>query len=171
MKKMLEKSQRYLMISSELAAKATEVLVVPLTLGFCLIVFAGVVTRFIFKVSFTTSMEFSRILFVWFCFLGSSLAYKRNQHIQFTFILKKVSEKVRGIMNLCIDTVSLLFFAVLLFESIKLVKKVSMTVFPASGLSYTVMYISFPIASTFFIIHALNFLCGDACKILNKEAE
>lgn len=156
---------------SDLVAKATEILVIPITLGFSLVILAGVITRFVLKISFTTSMEFSRIFFVWFCFFGSSLAYKRGQHIQFTFVTSKVPENVRRVMNVIIDCACLTFFIILFFQSIKLAKKVSMTVFPASGISYTVMYVALPIASVFFIVHALNFLCRDICKFSVKEAE
>lgn len=129
------------------------------------------ITRFILKTPFVSSMEFSRICFVWFCFLGSSLAYKKGEHIQFTFILSRVPDKVNKVMRAVIDLLELTFFIVLLFESIKLTEKVSMTLFPASSLSYNIMYVSLPITSVFLIIHAVFFLSRDISAFISREED
>lgn len=154
---------------SDFIAKLTRILVVPITLGFTFIVFFGVITRFILKTPFVSSMEFSRICFVWFCFLGSTLAYKKGEHIQFVFLMNKVPENVRKVMKIIIDIICLLFFFVLLFESIKLTKKVSMTLFPASGLSYSIMYGVFPISSVFFIIHGFDFFFTHLNDLISEK--
>ncbi len=157
---------------SRLIERITQIIVVPITIAFSLIILAGVITRFILKISFTTSMEYSRIFFVWFCFIGSTLAFKRGQHIQFTFVLKKLKGKAYNFASIGIDLICLSFFCILLFQSIKLAKKVSMTVFPASHISYSVMYISLPIAAVFFIIHTLYFLCRDINGLtVNEEVK
>jgi len=149
--------------------KISKILVVPLCIAFFLIVFWGVITRFILKTPFVSSMEFARICFVWFCFIGSSLAYKYGEHIQFTFVLSRVPEKVRKVMVVIIDLLELGFFTILLSESIKLTDKVSMTIFPASSLSYSVMYISLPITAVFLIIHSIFFICRDVSSLAHKK--
>lgn len=157
--------------ASDAAEKISKALVVPLCIAFFLIVLFGVITRFILKTPFVSSMEFSRICFVWFCFLGSSLAYKKGEHIQFTFILSRVPDKVNKVMRAVIDLLELTFFIVLLFESIKLTEKVSMTLFPASSLSYSIMYVSLPITSVFLIIHAVFFLSRDISAFASREED
>lgn len=151
--------------ASSIAEIISKALVVPLCIAFFLIVFFGVITRFILKMPFVSSMEFARICFVWFCFVGSSLAYKYGEHIQFTFVLSRVPELVRKVMVVIIDLLELTFFVILLNESIKLTDKVSMTVFPASSLSYSVMYVSLPITAVFLIIHGLYFLFRDLSSL------
>lgn len=165
----MKQLENYLDKISRFVELITQIIVVPVTIGFSLVILAGVITRFVLKISFTTSMEFSRIFFVWFCFLGSSLAFKRGQHIQFTFILKKLSGKISSALHICIDLACMTFFCILLVQSIKLAKKVSMTVFPASHISYSVMYISLPIAAFFFIIHTLYFLCRDVNGVISPK--
>lgn len=146
---------------SRVIEKATEYAVVPITILFLAFVFLAVVTRFILKVPIVASLEYSRIGFVWFCFLGSSLAYKRGEHIQFSFVLSKLPVKIAQFMRIAIDLLCFIFFIVLLYQSIKLNEKVSLTVFPASGLSYNVMYASLPISAVCCIVHTGFFFIRD----------
>ncbi len=146
---------------SAIIEKLTEIMVVPFTLGFFALTFFGVVTRFVLKVPFVSSMELSRICFVWFCFLGSSLAYKKCEHIQFTFLMVHLPPAMQKILQVILDMISMIFFVVLIIQSIKLNMNVSTTVFPASGLPLNIMYIGLPVMAIFLAIHGLFFLIRD----------
>lgn len=154
---------------SEVVERITEIAVVPFTLGFFALTFMGVVTRFVLKIPFVSSMELSRICFVWFCFLGSSLAYKKSEHIQFTFFMNHLPVRSRNVLKVILDSISILFFIVLVYQSIKLNLNVSTTVFPASGLSLNIMYISLPVMAVFLVIHGLYFLTKDLAACLGRE--
>lgn len=154
---------------SGIVEKITELAVVPFTLGFFALTFMGVVTRFVLKVPFVSSMELSRICFVWFCFLGSSLAYKKSEHIQFTFLKNHLSSRSQKILNVILDLISIIFFAVLVRQSIKLNINVSTTVFPASGLPLNIMYISLSVMAVFLMIHGLYFLTKDVAACMGRE--
>ena len=157
---------------SRIVEKATEYAVIPITILFLAFVFLAVVTRFILKVPIVASLEYSRIGFVWFCFLGSSLAYKRGEHIQFSFMLSKLPVKIAQFMRMVVDLLCFTFFAVLLYQSIKLNKNVSLTVFPASGLPYVVMYASLPISAVCSIVHTAYFFIRDVEPLfLRKHPE
>lgn len=154
---------------SAVVEKITEIAVVPFTLGFFALTFMGVVTRFVLKVPFVSSMELSRICFVWFCFLGSSLAYKKKEHIQFTFLMNHLSSRNRNMLNVILDIISMVFFTVLVHQSVKLNINISTTVFPASGLSLNIMYISLPVMAVFLMIHGLYFLTRDMAVWMGCE--
>jgi TRAP-type C4-dicarboxylate transport system permease small subunit len=164
----LNRSKRILKEISAITEKITEIAVIPITLIFLVLVFLAVLTRFIFKVPIVASLEYSRIAFVWFCFLGSTLAYKKKEHIQFSFLLSRLPEKVLQSVKVFNDILGVIFFAVLLYQSIKLNIKVSTTVFPASGLSYNTMYASLSVAALFGIVHALYFVESDMEQLLRR---
>lgn len=146
---------------SRIVEKVTEYAVIPITILFLAFVFLAVVTRFILKVPIVASLEYSRIGFVWFCFLGSSLAYKRGEHIQFSFLLSRLPLRIAQFMRIVIDVLCSVFFVVLLYQSMKLNNNVAMTVFPASGLPYNVMYVSLPISAVCSIVHTGYFFIRD----------
>ena len=52
-------------------------LLVPIGIAFILIVFLGVVTRYVFQVPIITSVELARIGFVWAAFLGAAVCLKQ----------------------------------------------------------------------------------------------
>ena len=66
--------------------KAAQGLTVLSVSSFTLLLFTAVICRYLLKTSILFEEEGSKILFVWACFMGASVAYKRKAHIWFNFI-------------------------------------------------------------------------------------
>lgn len=73
-----------------------------------LVLFAQVVSRYVFNKAFSWSEELALILFVWSIYLGACAAIRRHQHLRLEILLDKVSPKNR----LILDLIGNLFFAI-----------------------------------------------------------
>lgn len=144
--------------ASGIVERITKLILIPLSLGFTLLVFLAVLTRFVFQVPIVSSLEYSRICFVWFCFLGGSLAYKTKAHVRFVFMISKFPKLYAEWIQLAANLLCLTFFSVMFYQSVLLNIKVTITKFPASGLPYAVMYLSLPVAMLFCAVHSTLFI-------------
>ena len=73
-----------------------KVLVISLIFTVCLI-FLQVVMRYVFNNSFSWSEELARYVFIWQCWLGTSLAFREKRHIKITIIEDALkSEKAKA---------------------------------------------------------------------------
>jgi len=73
-----------------------------------LVLFAQVVSRYVFNRAFSWSEELALILFVWSIYFGACAAIRRHQHLRLEILLDKVNPKNR----LILDLVGNFFFAV-----------------------------------------------------------
>jgi len=63
---------------SDWTDRAARILLVPIGIGFILIVFLGVLTRYVFETPIISSVELARIGFVWAAFLGRRFALSKG---------------------------------------------------------------------------------------------
>ncbi len=136
-------------------------LLVPIGIGFILIVFLGVVTRYVLQMPIITSVELARIGFVWAAFLGAAVCMKEEKHTQFLFLVDKVSSRTRATMRIVIDLISTGFFLFLILKGLQMVQAVQETYFPALGWSQLWLYLPLPLCALFMCVHALAFLARD----------
>ncbi|HNS21583.1 MAG TPA: TRAP transporter small permease [Sedimentisphaerales bacterium] len=92
-----------------------------------------------------SSVELSRLFFVWSCFLGAALAYRRRAHIGFTLLFDKVpaswQRRLAGINYLLV----LAFAGIVLVQSIRVCRLLWPTVLPILGISQAWFYVPVPI--------------------------
>lgn len=74
-----------------------------------IIVFANVVTRYLFGISLVWIEEVSRILMIAICFIGAGLALREGRHVAIEFVIdliknEKLNKTVRAINGLIILT-------------------------------------------------------------------
>lgn len=124
-----------------------------LTAGFTLLVFISVLTRYVFDFSIISSVEVSKLLFVWSCFMAATIAYKKEIHIRFEFSGKLLGEKGVKLTNICIHILTLIFFVFLFLESLTFIKSIWRTYFPVMEISQGWLYVSVAVSGVIFIIH------------------
>ena len=156
---------------SDWADRAARMLLVPIGIGFILIVFLGVLTRYVFETPIISSVELARIGFVWAAFLGAAVCLKQGKHTQFLFLLDKLSGRPRAVVLLVIDLISLGFFLLLLFKGVQMAQTVQDTFFPALGWSQLWLYLPLPVCAAFMLVHALAFLARDVRVFLRGAEE
>jgi TRAP-type C4-dicarboxylate transport system permease small subunit len=136
-------------------------LAIPVGLFTVLIVFFEVLMRYVFRAPLITSVELSRIGFVWSCFLGAALGVKRARHIRFVFLRDRLPAGGRRALRLAVSAVSAAFFLFLVVQGAAMVGRVADTYFPALGLSQAWLYLPLPVAGACMLVHGLAAVAAD----------
>ena len=144
-------------------------LTVLLTVGFALIVFVSVLTRYVFNYPILWSVEVSKLLFVWSCFFAATIAYKNQAHIRFEFASRLLGEIGIKITDLAIHSLSLLFFGFILHQSILFFRAIWGTYFPVMEISQGWLYVSVTVSAVVFLIHNLALLRNSILSLSSKE--
>ncbi len=155
---------------SEWADWIARALLVPIGVGFVLIVFLGVLTRYVFQAPIITSVELARIGFVWAAFLGAAVCVKGERHTQFLFLLDKAGGSGKRVMKVVIDCISIGFFLFLVIEGVRMTLAVRATYFPALGWSQLWLYAPLPVSAAIMLLHGVAFLARDLLG-LDREGE
>ncbi len=150
---------------SDWADRLSCVLLVPIGIGFILIVFLGVLTRYVFQAPIISSVELSRIGFVWSAFLGAAVCWKGERHTRFLFLLDALQGRIRNALLVCISALSAGFFLFLVIKGLQMVQAVQETYFPALGWSQLWLYLPLPLTSAFMLLHSLAFLARDLQRL------
>ena len=73
------------------------------------ILFAGVVARFVLHQPLIWSDELASILFLWLAMLGAVVAFRRNEHMRMTAIVARASPEARAFLDVFATAAALAF--------------------------------------------------------------
>lgn len=156
---------RALMGLSDWADRIVRIILVPIGALFICVVFLGVLARYVFQAPMVSSVELSRLGFVWSVFLGAAVTLKNERHTQFAFLLDAVGERARRAMRVVIDLLSALFCGFLIVKGAQMVQAVEATYFPALGWSQLWLYLPLPFCAVFMFIHTVAVLARDVLSL------
>ncbi|HSB78164.1 MAG TPA: TRAP transporter small permease [Candidatus Methylomirabilis sp.] len=156
---------------SDWADRLARFLLVPIGIGFILVVFLSVLTRYVFQAPIITSVELARIGFVWSAFLGAAICLKSKRHTQFLFLLDHLKGTARGVTNVVIALISVGFFLVLVGKGIQMAQAVEDTYFPALGWSQLWMYLPLPVCSGIMLVHSIAVLLRDLQALITGKPQ
>ena len=140
------------------------------TIGsYTILIFLGVITRYVLNLPIMVGVELSRIGFVWSCLLGAAVAYKRGLHIAFTIMVASFPKKVTQVLAIVIDIITLGFLIWVLYRSTYFTIRVSPSVLASTGWSAAVLYFPLPFSITGMIFHCIVFIFDDFDALLNKN--
>ena len=125
---------------------------------FAVLIFSAVLSRYVFHYPILYSVEISRLMFIWSCFLAATIAYKRNAHIRFEFTRNILGETGTRITNLAAHLACLVFFIGILIASIDYTIKLWPTSFPIIGISQGWIYTSLIVSMSILLIHSISHL-------------
>lgn len=83
------------------------------------ILFAGVVSRYVFHAPLTWSDELASLLFLWLAMLGSVLAVRRGEHMRMTALVNRASPEGKRKLEVLSLSVSLVFLSLLIGPAIE----------------------------------------------------
>lgn len=149
---------------SNLLNKFANILVVPFSAAFFILIFLNVLTRFVFRSPMLGVEDYSKTFFVWSCFLGASILFKNQEHISITGLVDKLPKKVYEHISFAIKVVELLFFVMVCIIGIQVCMKVHVTRMVATHLRMSVLYSALPVSMGFCVIHTLSDLANDCSK-------
>jgi TRAP-type transport system small permease protein len=152
--------------ASELTNRATEVVLVPLTIFFFLVVFVAVLSRYLLNAAIVESIELTRLSFNWACFLGAAVAVQRMAHVRVTFLVTRAGPRVQALVLLLVYLVMLTLFVLMIVQGWALYERVRYTFFPALGWSQGLLYLSLPVSGAVMSVHAIYGAVANACHLL-----
>ncbi len=108
-------------------------------------VFYQFFTRYVLGDSAAWTEEIARYLLIVVCFVGASMAVRRNTHIQVEFLYRYLPQKVARVMSTWVDVVRVAFFVYAVWLTVELIPKIAhmkMTVvdFPISYMYWLVCF-------------------------------
>ncbi len=108
--------------------------------------------------SFHSSIELSRLFFVWSCFLAAGLAFRRRAHVGFTLLFDRLPIPWRRHITR-LNYLLVLGFAVVVFvESVRMCRLLWPTVLPILGISQAWFYVPVPILCMCLVSYTAEFL-------------
>jgi len=135
---------------TEVALFVTLVLMVIVTV-------AQVVFRFFFD-ALTWSEELACFLLVFASLLGTSVAFKKGNHIAVTFVLDKLPPVAKNVMRTVIGLLGVLFFTVVAYYGAYLMKTEAGQLSPAMMVSMKWIYLMYPLVGCIVLIHIADSL-------------
>ena len=122
------------------------------------ILFAQVVSRYVFNHALSWSEELGRYIFIWQVWLGSSYCVQKNRHIRIDLFTNKLSDNSRKIFETIINIVTIVFLVFLTYKGGKIVGLVSKMhqTSPALKLPMAAVYACIPISCILMIIRYIE---------------
>ena len=102
---------------------------------------AGVFTRYVMRQPLVWTDELATILFLWLAMLGAVVAYRRNEHIRLSVLVRRASPRVAQILNTLSSVVTAIFVIELMPASLKFFDQERIDLTPALSIpqSYVVL--------------------------------
>lgn len=116
-------------------ALVTEPLAAAVVVIEVLVLFTGVVSRFVFNNPLTWSDELASIMFLWLAMLGAAIAQRRSQHMRMTALVSLCSGRLRGLLEAIGATAPALFLLLILAPAINFAEDQTFIHTPALGLN------------------------------------
>jgi tripartite ATP-independent transporter DctM subunit len=114
---------------------SVEAVAALLVLAEICVLFAGVVSRYVFHAPLVWSDELASILFLWLSMLGAVVALRRGEHMRMTALLQKVQPSTRAMLDAFAIAASVAFLVLIIWPSIDYAHEESFIVTPALEVS------------------------------------
>lgn len=130
----------------------------------CLL-FLQVVSRYVFKHSFTWTEELAILLFVWMTYMGVSSAVSYRKNLRIDAVLDIVPFKVKKALLIISDVIFIVFNIYLIFPFLELIRTIKDAVTPILGIPKAITYWLIPVI---LVITSLKLLM-DINKLIHED--
>ncbi len=135
--------------------RAVEVPVALLTAIEVVILFVGVVSRYVFRNPFVWSDELASILFLWLAMLGAVVAFRRGEHMRMSTLVARMSPRLRTFFEAFAVAVAVAFLAMILHPAIEYAADEAAVVTPAMEIPNVWRASAVPVGCALMLIFAL----------------
>jgi tripartite ATP-independent transporter DctM subunit len=129
--------------------------VAALVLAEIVILFAGVVSRYVFHEPILWSDELAAILFLWLAMLGAVVALRRGEHMRMTAIVGMVSPRWRAFLDVFAMTAALTFLGLIIHPAWEFASDEVVITTPALDISNAWRAAALPVGSGLMILTAI----------------
>ena len=138
--------------------RVVEVPVVVLILAEAVILFSGVVSRYVFHSPIGWTDELASVLFLWIGMLGAAIAFLRGEHMRLTFFLARMKPAARAWTETFALMVSLAFLVGLVGPAVRFTHDEAIITTPALGISNSLRVAAIPVGFALMIAVVLMHL-------------
>jgi tripartite ATP-independent transporter DctM subunit len=149
------RAPKWLVALEAAAGKAIEVAAALLVVADIVILFAGVVSRYVFHRPILWSDELASILFLWMAMLGAVVALRRGEHMRMTAIVGKVSPAARAFLEVLAIAAALTFLALIVYPAYQFAHDEMVITTPALEISNAWRAAALPVGSALMLLIAL----------------
>jgi TRAP-type C4-dicarboxylate transport system permease small subunit len=128
--------------------------------GLVLMVFSGVLARYVFNYSLAWSDELAGLLFVWLTLMGSVAALRRRAHMTIGFFPRCFGPRGQRAVGLYVMAGILLFLAFMIREGVTLTHATIGDKSAVLRLPVGLTYLSLPVAGSLMLAYALRQACA-----------
>jgi len=119
------------------------------------LLFAGVVSRYVFHRPLIWSDELASILFLWLAMFGAVVAFRRSEHMRMTAVVAKCDPAMRAFLDVFGTAAALAFLLMMALPSYNYAYEESFITTPALELSNTWRAAALPIGIGLMVLFAL----------------
>jgi TRAP-type C4-dicarboxylate transport system permease small subunit len=132
------------------------------------IIFALVVSRYIFQYSFPWAEELTRYLMVWMALLTAGVILRKDQHIRVDIFSQKIPPKLYFLFKTALNLLTIIFLLVLFKEGLSTAFSMRQVSTSSLYISMFWPYFSIPLSSMCMIIFMMNNILNDVLKMIKS---
>lgn len=133
------------------------------------LVFLQVLTRTIFSFSFYWLEELAGFMFVWLCFIGSSLALRYNDHQNIDLLTRKLSTKGKLICNLIGIVITIVVLVTYVWGGIIGAQLSYIRTSASLHISWFYIYIAFPLGMALLLEQHIRMCLKTVKELINLD--
>jgi tripartite ATP-independent transporter DctM subunit len=138
-----------------LLGRLVEVPVALLTAIEVVILFAGVVSRYVFRNPFVWSDELASILFLWLAMLGAVVAFRRSEHMRMSTLVARASPAWRTFFEAFAAALAIAFLVLILHPALEYARDEALVVTPALEIPNVWRASALPVGCALMLMFAL----------------
>jgi TRAP-type C4-dicarboxylate transport system permease small subunit len=141
-----------------------------------LMVFSGVVARYVVNYSIAWSDELAGIFFAWLTLVGSVAAMRRKTHMAISFLVRRAGPRTQRLIGLYVLSVVAFFLGFMVVQGAFLAQLTFADRTPILGLPVGLSYLALPVSGTLmlaYVARELARLCHDrgGWEVVAAEAD
>ena len=134
---------------------ALEVFAAVLVLAEIIVLFSGVVSRYVFHIPLVWADELASTLFLWLSMMGAVVALRRGAHMRMTAVVSKLSMEKQALIEVIGIVASLAFLVMFLWPAWEYASDEAIITTPALEISNMWRAIAIPLGCALMVIAAL----------------
>jgi len=141
-----------------------------LLVAMTIIIVINVFMRYVLDSGLQWAEELSKVLMVWFTFIGMAVGVKQGLHISIHILPKNLPARMDRILIFIKDMVTFGIALVFLVYGVKLVQFTSTSIMPATGWPSSILYLILPLSSILILSEVLMdvFHIDDDSESINR---
>lgn len=141
-----------LAMSDRILALTVESIAAVLAATEIVVLFTGVVSRYVFHRPLISMDEIASILFLWLSMLGAVVAFRRSQHMRMTAIVAKLSDAWRPRIETLTSFAPLIFIVLILPSALHYAENEAMIITPALEIQNMWRAIAIPVGLALMLV-------------------